>query len=232
MVGEVAAFIPGPIGAAAGAVSAVAYLATGNNAKAAEMAVIAAANLVGVGVGVGAGAGAAVKVGLAAVRVGVKAGRVGGAAARAGAKVTRAIRGAGKTCRAGNSFSAGTPVLLADGTPVPIETIQPGDLLLTTDPDTGLSTANPVLDTITGTGTRHLITRDLVDDTGQASTLTVTTGHPLWAASATTLTTSATTATARTSTTPLVATQPWFTRCQATDVVGLRSPRSAEQHRH
>lgn len=53
-VAEVAAFIPGPIGAVSAAVSASAYLATGNTGKAAEMAIIGVANLVGAGLVAGA----------------------------------------------------------------------------------------------------------------------------------------------------------------------------------
>lgn len=48
-VAEVASIIPGPIGAAAAGVSAVAYAARGNTAKAIEMGVTAAAALVGAG---------------------------------------------------------------------------------------------------------------------------------------------------------------------------------------
>ncbi|WP_432457211.1 RHS repeat-associated core domain-containing protein [Cellulomonas iranensis] len=50
-VGEVASMIPGPIGAASAAVSAVAYAANGNKGKALEMGVTAAASLVGAGLG-------------------------------------------------------------------------------------------------------------------------------------------------------------------------------------
>ncbi|GAA4038790.1 hypothetical protein GCM10022248_00760 [Nonomuraea soli] len=59
-VAEVASYIPGPIGTIAGGISAVSYAATGNWRKAGEMALVAAANLVG--------AGAAVKVGFAVAR--------------------------------------------------------------------------------------------------------------------------------------------------------------------
>ncbi|MFC0643992.1 RHS repeat-associated core domain-containing protein [Cellulomonas phragmiteti] len=48
-VGEVASFIPGPVGAAAAGVSAVAYAANGNKGKALLMGVTAAATLVGAG---------------------------------------------------------------------------------------------------------------------------------------------------------------------------------------
>ncbi|MGE5829933.1 MAG: LamG-like jellyroll fold domain-containing protein [Micromonosporaceae bacterium] len=94
-VAEVASYIPGPIGTAAAAISAVSYAATGNWSKAGEMALTAAANLVGAGavVKVAVSAIAAVKVakvGIAAAAVGKKAlvgaafvGKLGGAAHRA-----------------------------------------------------------------------------------------------------------------------------------------------------
>ncbi|MFF0390525.1 ricin-type beta-trefoil lectin domain protein [Kitasatospora sp. NPDC004615] len=49
-VAEVASYIPGPIGAAAAAVSSISYAATGNWAKAGEMALTAAAQVVGAGI--------------------------------------------------------------------------------------------------------------------------------------------------------------------------------------
>ena len=87
---EVASNIPGPIGAAAAGVGAVAYAAQGNTAKAIEMGITAAAALVG--------AGAVVKVAARAVSV---ARRAGAAAARAVPKAARAAsaaisRGAGR----------------------------------------------------------------------------------------------------------------------------------------
>ena len=77
-VAEVASNIPGPIGAAAAGVGAVAYAAQGNTAKAIEMGITAAAALVG--------AGAMVKVAARAVNVA----RAAGQAVRAAAKVQRA----------------------------------------------------------------------------------------------------------------------------------------------
>jgi len=59
VVGEAASWIPGPIGAAAGAVSAVAYATSGNKGKALQMSVIAAAQMVGAGLGVRVGMGVA-----------------------------------------------------------------------------------------------------------------------------------------------------------------------------
>jgi RHS repeat-associated protein len=67
IVGEVASVIPGPIGVAAGAVSAVAYYATGDKKKALVMAATALAATVGVGALVKV-AGPAIKAGASAVR--------------------------------------------------------------------------------------------------------------------------------------------------------------------
>ncbi|GLU47106.1 hypothetical protein Nans01_14570 [Nocardiopsis ansamitocini] len=49
----------------------------------------------------------------------------------------------------GNSFVAGTPVLMADGTFKPIEQVEVGDEVAATDPGTGEQKAKPVLATIT-----------------------------------------------------------------------------------
>ena len=56
VIGSVASFIPGPIGAGAAAISAVAYGFSGNPRMAAMMGVVAAAQLVGAGPAVRAGA--------------------------------------------------------------------------------------------------------------------------------------------------------------------------------
>ncbi|MGW2545146.1 RHS repeat-associated core domain-containing protein, partial [Kitasatospora sp. NPDC001574] len=73
VVAEVASNIPGPIGAVSAAVSAVSYAATGNWAKAAEMAVTAVAQTVGAGSVVKVAATAFTTVSTAA-KAGVKAG--------------------------------------------------------------------------------------------------------------------------------------------------------------
>ncbi|MET7426676.1 FG-GAP-like repeat-containing protein [Dactylosporangium sp. NPDC005555] len=83
----------------------------------------------------------------------------------------------------GNSFVPGTPVLLADGTTKPIEDVQVGDVVLATDPETGLSEAKPVTATIIGNGTKTLvdITIDTDGEEGNAEAhLTATDGHPFW----------------------------------------------------
>ncbi|MFD3483499.1 RHS repeat-associated core domain-containing protein [Streptomyces sp. NPDC058665] len=78
----------------------------------------------------------------------------------------------------GNSFTANTPVLLADGTRKPIKDIQIGDEVLAMDPETGESGPRPVTALIKGTGDKQLV--DITLDTGKTSTLTATEGHPFW----------------------------------------------------
>jgi len=78
-VGEVASMIPGPIGAAAGGVAAVAYLATGDKKKALIAAGGAALAMVGLG-----------GVAVAAVKIVSRAGASGRIAAGAASKVDRA----------------------------------------------------------------------------------------------------------------------------------------------
>lgn len=173
VVGEVASMIPGPIGAASAAVSSVAYLATGNKGKALEMGITAAAQLVG--------AGAGVRVGFKVASAARKAGQVERALpklARAKANVNRATKSVAKSCRLrGRSFVAGTQVLMADGTTRSIENLQVGDLVQTTDPLTGVSSAQPVLAPITDTGTKDLF--ELTLD-GGGEPLVVTGNHSMW----------------------------------------------------
>lgn len=162
VVGEVASFIPGPIGAAAAAVSSVAYLATGNKGKALEMGVTAAAQLVG--------AGPAVRVGFKVANTARKAGQ---AAQRAATKVSRAVKRIGKSC----SFEAGTLVSMADGSSVAIESLVAGDLVLSSDPITGETQAQPVLAPIAGAGTKHMVRLTF---TGSEGAVDATHDHPFW----------------------------------------------------
>ncbi|MGY1843129.1 polymorphic toxin-type HINT domain-containing protein [Modestobacter sp. SYSU DS0875] len=175
----VATVVPGPIGAAAGAISAGAYAATGNKRKALEMSITAAAAMV-------PGGGAMVKVGMAAAR---SAGKV---SARAGRSVVKAFKGR-NSCRLGNSFSPGTGVLMADGTTQPISQIDVGDLVTTRDPETGEVTWQPVLDVIVGHGEKHLIKvvtapaqasalddGQVADGDARADTWIATANHPIW----------------------------------------------------
>jgi len=119
----VATGVPGPIGTAAGFISAGAYLATGNTSKATEMALVATAQLVGAGL---------------AARAAVQyASKIGRATQKAMSKVARAAV-------ASQCFTAGTQILMADGTTKNIEDIRVGDHVTSTDPDTGVTTTQAV----------------------------------------------------------------------------------------
>ncbi|RBY91769.1 hypothetical protein DQ244_10810 [Blastococcus sp. TBT05-19] len=171
-VAEVASNIPGPIGSLSAAVSAGAYAATGNKSKALEMGITAAAAMI-------PGGGAAVKAGFKMAR----------AAGKTSAKAGRA----GSACRVSNSFTPETPVLMADGTTVPISDIEVGNLVVARDPLTGETTAQPVLDVIVGQGDKHLIEvvtapapagereeGQVADVDPRADTWTATANHPIW----------------------------------------------------
>lgn len=81
---------------------------------------------------------------------------------------------------AANSFVPGTSVLMADGAKKEIEKIELGDLVLATDPETGTSSARPVVATITGTGVKDLVTVSVTDGSGRTGQVTATAGHPFW----------------------------------------------------
>ncbi|TKJ19010.1 DNRLRE domain-containing protein [Blastococcus sp. CCUG 61487] len=164
----VATVVPGPIGAAAGAISAGAYAATGNKRKAFEMGVVAAAAMV-------PGGGAAAKAGFAAARAG---GRV---ASKIGASVNKLSK-----C---NSFTPETAVLMTDGTTRPISDVQVGDLVAARHPLTGELTAQPVLNVIVGRGDKHLIevttarapsSDGRTEDLPGSDTWIATANHPIW----------------------------------------------------
>ncbi|WP_369131459.1 Hint domain-containing protein [Modestobacter roseus] len=172
-VAEIASMIPGPIGAAAAGISAGAYAATGNRAKALMMGVTVAAAMI-------PGGGAMVKVGMAAAK---SAGKV---SARAGRAVVKARKGC-------NSFTPETGVLMADGATVPISQLEVGDLVAARDPQTGELTAQPVLNVIVGQGDKHLIKvvtapapasaldeGQVADDDPRADTWIATANHPIW----------------------------------------------------
>lgn len=159
-VAEVASYIPGPIGNIASAVGALSYAATGNWRKAAEMSV---------GIAFGSAGRLAVR-GFKAARALRKAGRVSRMASRA-KKVFRRSR-----C---NSFAPDTPVLMADGSYLPIGDVQAGDLVAAMDPVTGLTTAQPVLEVYTGSGTKHMVAID-TDLDPATPPLMATADHPMW----------------------------------------------------
>ncbi|MEV7525838.1 polymorphic toxin-type HINT domain-containing protein [Streptomyces sp. NPDC091371] len=82
-----------------------------------------------------------------------------------------------------NSFTPGTPVLMADGSSKPIEELTAGDEVLATDPETAETSVKEVTATITGQGSKNLV-EVTIDTDGNADTATAsataTDGHPFW----------------------------------------------------
>ncbi|MFJ3902916.1 polymorphic toxin-type HINT domain-containing protein [Streptomyces sp. NPDC090025] len=86
--------------------------------------------------------------------------------------------------KAPHSFPAGTPVQLADGTTKAIEEVEKGDLVLATDPQTGLTRAETVEQLITTPDDKEFTDLSLTSDAGGSSALTTTWHHPFWDATA------------------------------------------------
>ncbi|SDJ02803.1 polymorphic toxin-type HINT domain-containing protein [Nonomuraea jiangxiensis] len=98
----------------------------------------------------------------------------------AGGKNLVDVAGGGASC---NSFVPGTTVLMADGTRRPIEEVRLGDEVLATDPETGETSARPVVATILGEGHKHLVevTVDTDGPRGDDTGLVIATdNHPFW----------------------------------------------------
>ncbi|MET8299277.1 Hint domain-containing protein, partial [Streptomyces sp. NPDC005180] len=81
---------------------------------------------------------------------------------------------------AGDSFPAGTRVLMGDGTTRPIEQIDVGDQVVATDPRTGTTGPRRVDATIYTPDDRDF-TRITIDQTNGGGSLTATGHHPFWA---------------------------------------------------
>lgn len=137
-------------------------------------------------VGIGAAAGAIGGVlGAAAGPVIAAAGKaIGKGVSKVVSKVSSKLGSKGGSCPIGNSFAAGTLVLMADGSTKPIDDLQPGDKVLATDPETGETVAKDVTATILGEGDKNLV-EVTVDTDGDAGTdtevITATDRHPFWA---------------------------------------------------
>ncbi|MFF7717534.1 RHS repeat-associated core domain-containing protein [Streptomyces sp. NPDC007988] len=91
------------------------------------------------------------------------------------------LKWANRGCK--NSFTADTPVLMADGTRKPIKDVKIGEQVLATDPETGESGPRKVTALIQGSGNKQLV--DIMIDTDGASgtktgNVTATDGHPFW----------------------------------------------------
>ncbi|MFC0526115.1 RHS repeat-associated core domain-containing protein [Phytohabitans kaempferiae] len=79
-----------------------------------------------------------------------------------------------------NSFTAGTQVLMADGSRKPIEQVKPGDKVMATDPESSESSARPVTAVIKGDGAKTLVEVTVRGQDGSERPLTATDGHPFW----------------------------------------------------
>jgi len=77
------------------------------------------------------------------------------------AGATTVARDAAESCR--NSFTADTPVTMADGTEKPIADVKVGDKVLATDPETGRTEARPVTALIRHTGRHTMVDITLAD---------------------------------------------------------------------
>ncbi|MEU4384116.1 polymorphic toxin-type HINT domain-containing protein [Promicromonospora sp. NPDC023805] len=88
---------------------------------------------------------------------------------------------AGAAC-SGNSFVAGTLVLLADGTRKQIEEIELGDEVLAADEETGkVAEGRAVTALIRGEGDKALVTITVTDANGDTQRIVATSEHPFWA---------------------------------------------------
>ncbi|GIE77454.1 hypothetical protein Aph02nite_34040 [Actinoplanes philippinensis] len=96
-------------------------------------------------------------------------------------RIGNMFKGEGKlpSCLTHNSFSAGTAVLMADGTSKPIADIQLNDRVLSTDPTTGKSLDKPVTELFVNSDT-DLTDLTIQESSGESATLHTTTHHPFW----------------------------------------------------
>lgn len=79
------------------------------------------------------------------------------------------------TCAVSHSFPPGTPVLVAGGRRLPIESLQAGDRVLATDPVSGVTGARRVTETFTTYDDKHFTQLST-----PAGRVTATDTHPFW----------------------------------------------------
>ncbi|MFJ5933321.1 RHS repeat-associated core domain-containing protein [Streptomyces sp. NPDC093071] len=100
---------------------------------------------------------------------------------KAAEKAEDAADAVGTVCGTGkkHSFLPGTKVLLADGSTKKIEDIRIGDIVLATDPDTGETRAEKVLNVIVTEDDKDFTELTVKTKTGQAK-IVATDTHPFW----------------------------------------------------
>ncbi|MFF4248915.1 polymorphic toxin-type HINT domain-containing protein [Streptomyces sp. NPDC001822] len=86
---------------------------------------------------------------------------------------------AGKKFNACHSFLPGTGVLLANGKRKAIEDVEAGDVVVTTDAESGETVAKKVVDTIT-TEDDKAFTKIFISHDGDQSSIVATDTHPFW----------------------------------------------------
>ncbi|MFB6622110.1 RHS repeat-associated core domain-containing protein [Streptomyces sp. NPDC056374] len=101
---------------------------------------------------------------------------------KAGEKVEEGVEAAAIACGVKHSFLSGTKVLLADGLSKNIEDILEGEVVLATDPDTGETRGEKVLDVIVTEDDKDF-TELSVETSGVKSKIVATNSHPFWAIS-------------------------------------------------
>ncbi|MEU6238555.1 polymorphic toxin-type HINT domain-containing protein, partial [Kitasatospora sp. NPDC047058] len=85
------------------------------------------------------------------------------------------------TCLTQNSFPAGTPVLMADGSTRPIERVRVGDQVQATDPESGQTGSRRIDATIFTPDDRDFTELTVTSADGATGTITSTDRHPYWA---------------------------------------------------
>ncbi|OKI25143.1 polymorphic toxin-type HINT domain-containing protein [Streptomyces sp. CB03911] len=80
----------------------------------------------------------------------------------------------------GDSFPAGTRVLMGDGATRPIEDLRVGDDVQATDPETGIAGPRPIEATIYTPDDRGFTQITVTDAKGEVDSVTATDHHPFW----------------------------------------------------
>ncbi|TCO55791.1 RHS repeat-associated core domain-containing protein [Actinocrispum wychmicini] len=96
-----------------------------------------------------------------------------------GAKPEGSSEESSESC-AVNSFTADTPVLMADGSHKPISQVKPGDRVMAADAASGKGVPQTVSAAIVGSGDKQLVDIQVQAADGTTSTLTATAGHLFW----------------------------------------------------
>ncbi|MFD3542997.1 ricin-type beta-trefoil lectin domain protein [Streptomyces sp. NPDC058662] len=103
-------------------------------------------------------------------------------AAGVGSRTAGTMRAGNRPTFCANSFIAGTEVLLADGSSKPIEELEPGNLVLATDPESDETAGKTVTATILTEDDKTYVDIGVLTADG-VHTITTTGHHPFWSES-------------------------------------------------